>query len=304
MPRGEAAMVPDATFSSYYGLPVLNAPVWKAQDIGGYLFCGGLAGTASVIAAGADLTGRPTLARSAKVGAAGAIGVGMAFLVHDLGRPARFYNMLRVFKPTSPMSVGSWLLAAYGPAAVVAAGSAITGRSRAVGAVATATAAVLGPAVASYTGALIADTAVPAWHEAHRELPYLFVASAATAGAGLGMLAAPGEAAPVRRLAAIAAVSDIVSARLIERRLGLVGEPYKQGTAGTYMKLSRALTAGSAAAAIAFGGRSRLATRAAGLGLLAGSFCTKMGVFQAGIASAKDPRYTVQPQRERLKPTH
>ena len=45
---------------------------------------------------------------------------------------------------------------------------------------------LLGPAVASYTGVLIADTAVPAWHDAHRELPFLFVGSAASAAAGLG----------------------------------------------------------------------------------------------------------------------
>src|SRR5690242_21957409 len=70
--RGEQPMVPDATFTSYYGLPVLNSPTWKAPDIPGYLFCGGLAGAASVIAAGADLTRRPVLARAAKVGAAGA----------------------------------------------------------------------------------------------------------------------------------------------------------------------------------------------------------------------------------------
>ena len=93
-------MVPNATFDSYYGLPILNAPVWHSPDIPGYLFLGGLAGTSSVLAAGAHLTGRAQLAGRTKVVAAGAIGLSAVALVHDLGRPSRFYNMLRVVKPT------------------------------------------------------------------------------------------------------------------------------------------------------------------------------------------------------------
>ena len=111
-------MVPPVEPVSYYGRPVLNRPVWSAQDIAGYLFLGGLAGgLSSIVAAGAELTGRPVLSRAAKATAFGAVSVSGVLLVHDLGRPERFYNMLRVFKPTSPMSVGSWLLAAYAPAA-------------------------------------------------------------------------------------------------------------------------------------------------------------------------------------------
>ena len=34
-------------------------------------------------------------------------------LVLDLGDPLRFHHMLRVFKPSSPMSLGTWSLAAY-----------------------------------------------------------------------------------------------------------------------------------------------------------------------------------------------
>jgi formate-dependent nitrite reductase membrane component NrfD len=82
-------MVPDATPTSYYGQPVLHRPTWQARDIAGYFFLGGLAGASSAVAAGAQLTGRPGLARTAKVGAAGAAGLSIAALVHDLGRPAR-----------------------------------------------------------------------------------------------------------------------------------------------------------------------------------------------------------------------
>jgi Polysulphide reductase, NrfD len=146
---------------SYYGQPILNAPVWRA-DIPAYLFLGGLAGASSVLAAGAQATRRPVLARRAKLGALGAILLSLGALIHDLGRPSRFLNMLRVFKPSSPMSVGTWILTAYAPAAGIAAASDATGLLPTLGAGATGGAALLGPAVASYTAALIADTAVPA----------------------------------------------------------------------------------------------------------------------------------------------
>ncbi|MFN2568717.1 MAG: NrfD/PsrC family molybdoenzyme membrane anchor subunit, partial [Candidatus Dormibacteria bacterium] len=116
----ERAMVPPATFTSYYGRPVVKPSPWEA-DIPAYLFLGGLAGASSILAAGADLSGRPRLRRTARVGALGAISLSYAALVHDLGRPGRFLNMLRVAKPTSPMSVGTWILTAYGPLVGIAA---------------------------------------------------------------------------------------------------------------------------------------------------------------------------------------
>ena len=111
--RGEQLMVPRATFSSYYGRPVVKKPVWQERDIAGYLFTGGIAAGSALLAAGADLTGRPELRRVTRLSSLGALAVSGVALVHDLGRPDRFYNMLRVFKPTSPMSVGSWILSAF-----------------------------------------------------------------------------------------------------------------------------------------------------------------------------------------------
>ena len=181
-------MVPAAEFGSYYGRPVVKETVW-GPDIPTYLFLGGLAGASSALAAGAQLTGHAELARTAKAGAAGAISASLAALVHDLGRPARFVNMLRVLKVTSPMSVGTWIVSGYTPMALAAAACAVTGKLPRVGLAATLAAATLGPAVAAYTSVLLGDTATPAWHEAHRELPYLFAGSAATAAGGLGLLA-------------------------------------------------------------------------------------------------------------------
>jgi formate-dependent nitrite reductase membrane component NrfD len=296
--RGETAMVPKAEFRSYYGRPILKTPTWKALDIAGYLFVGGLAGASSAMAAGAQLTGRPTLARRGKVGALVAISLGAVGLVHDLGRPARFANMLRVLKPTSPMSIGSWLLAAYGPAAGVAAGTSVLGRSPRLGKAATLGAGLLGPAVASYTSVLIADTAAPAWHEARAELPFIFVGSAAAAAGGLGMVVAPSsEVQPAARVGVVGAMAEIIGLQLMKRRIGMIAETYDEGRAGALLKAGEALTALGVLAAV-FGRRSRAAAAVAGVSLTAASACSRFGIFEAGKASAADPKYTVVPQRE------
>ncbi|MFH9085809.1 NrfD/PsrC family molybdoenzyme membrane anchor subunit [Streptomyces sp. NPDC017673] len=301
--RGEQPMVPDAEFSSYYGKPVLNKPTWKPLDIAGYLYLGGLAGASSLLAAGAGATGRPGLGRVAKLGSAGAITLSLAALVHDLGRPARFLNMLRVFKPTSPMSVGSWILSGYAPLTLAAAATEVAGRYRMAGAAATAGAAVLGPAVATYTAVLLSDTAVPSWHEGYRQLPFVFAGSAATSAAGLALVAAPtAQAGPARRMAALGAVLELGAFQVMKRRMGLASEPFEQGKPHRLLRASEALTAGGAALALLSARvRDRRLAVAAGAALLTGSAALRFGVFHAGVASAEDPRYTIVPQRERLR---
>ncbi|MCW2715459.1 MAG: nrfD, partial [Frankiales bacterium] len=124
--KAEQLMVPEVEFTSYYGRPVVKASPWEL-DIPAYLFLGGVAAGSSLLSAGADLTGRPAMRRTGRVGALVALSASMVALVHDLGRPARFLNMLRVVKVTSPMSVGTWLLTAYGPFAGLAAAAELRG---------------------------------------------------------------------------------------------------------------------------------------------------------------------------------
>ncbi len=303
--RAEQPMVPPAEFTSYYGKPILNPPVWEAPDIPGYLFLGGLAGGSSLLAAGCDLTGRSVLSRTAKTGAFAAGALSVVALIHDLGRPGRFLNMMRVFKVTSPMSVGSWLLSGYVPAAGVAALTALTGRLPRIGAAATAGAALLGPGVASYTAALISDTAVPAWHDGYPEMPFVFTGSGMMAAGGLGLITAvlpgagPGEAEPARNLALLGVAMEATAFERMRHRIGMVAEPYSEGRGGRYMKAGKALSVLGAAGA-ALSGRSRVAAVVSGTAFLAASVATRWGVFHAGMASAKDPKYTVVPQRRRL----
>src|SRR5581483_18111 len=151
-PRGEAR--------SYYGRPILKEPVWK-PEIPLYLFAGGLAGASSVLGFAARVTGRERLARTSLwVGLAGEL-ASPALLVADLGRPERFLNMLRVFKVTSPMSVGSWVLAGSGAATTAEAACEALGILPCLRLVPAAASAALGGPLATYTAALLADTAVP-----------------------------------------------------------------------------------------------------------------------------------------------
>jgi DMSO reductase anchor subunit len=297
-------MVPDAEFTSYYGRPVIKEPAWKKTDVAAYLFMGGLAGASSVLAVGAQLSGYRELARVAKVGALGAISLSAAALIHDLGRPGRFVNMLRVFKPSSPMSVGSWLLAGYGPVAGAAAVSEVTGILPGAGTAATLGAGLLGPAIATYTAAVICDTAVPAWHEGYREMPYVFAGSAASAAGGLGLLAThPADAEPARNLAILGAAVELIAKRQLVDRLARtpgqnLAEPYEAGTTGAILRLAEFLTAGALAGAV-LGRRSRAVSALAGASLVAASAMTRFGIFEAGMASARDPKYTIVPQRHR-----
>ncbi len=306
-------MVPRADFRSYYGRPVLKAPVWT-HDVPAYLFTGGLAAGSSLLAAGGDLTGRPALRAAGRTTALAALVTSAVLLVKDLGRPERFHHMLRVAKPTSPMSVGAWILAAYGPPAGVAAvseaarplvvrgrlgwpGRLAVGAGRPAGLLAGAVA----PALATYTAVLLSDTAVPSWHEGHPELPYVFAGSALVSGAAVGLLAAPApQAGPARRMAVAGGAVELLAGHRLRHGHGLPGEPYRQGRAGRLLDLSERLTAAGVAGAV-LGRRSRVLSAVSGAALLAGSVAMRFGVFDAGVESTRDPKYVVVPQGERLR---
>jgi hypothetical protein len=205
------------------------------------------------------------------------------------------------FKPSSPMSVGSWLLAGYAPLTAVAAASDLTGRLPAAGTAATVAAALAGPAVATYTAALIANTAVPAWHDGYRYLPFVFASAAVAAAAGLGLAGAPlRENEPVLRLGVLAGIAELITEKTMEKGWGCP-EKRTSGDGPRGPATPRAVTAAGVLTAAVAGRRSRAAATAAGVALLAGSAVTRFAIFYAGLNSAADPRYTVIPQRQRLE---
>src|ERR671936_3062745 len=88
--------------NGYYGIPLLKEPAWT-WEIPLYFFVGGAAGASAVVGAIANYTGADRrLVRNARwIAAAGSV-ISPALLIADLGRPARFLSMMRVFKPQSP----------------------------------------------------------------------------------------------------------------------------------------------------------------------------------------------------------
>ena len=286
---------------SYYGKPIVKEPVWKAE-IPFYLFTGGVAGGASVLHGLARLTGNHRLARSSLYVGAVADAVSPVLLVSDLGRPERFLNMLRVFKVTSPMSVGSWILFVSSGASTTAATLELLGALRPAKWLAEAVSFVTGPPLATYTGALLANTAIPVWSEARDELPWLFGASAAaSAGATAAMVTPAAAAGPARRAAVAGVAAELGLVRLMRRRLGFVGEVYELGQAGRYARVSRLCAAAGAGLLALRGRRSRPAAVVGGALVLAGEVALRWSVFKAGFQSARDPRYTVLPQRKRIE---
>ncbi|MBM6544832.1 polysulfide reductase NrfD [Janibacter sp. YIM B02568] len=315
--RGERAVVPEAQFSSYYGQPVVKPMPWK-HEIPAYLFLGGVAASSGMIGAGAHAIGHEVLRRNARLTSMVAVGLSGGALIMDLGRPERFINMLRTMKLTSPMSVGTWIFSGFSAFAGLSTAAeldrmlggssggkglpVVGGLLRTAEPIGSLGSFAFGPPLAAYTAVLLSDTATPLWFESRRSLPFVFVSSASMAASGIQMALTPTrETAPVRRLAMLGAAGDFLAVEAMEKQLKEVGvvEPLHHGTAGRMMKTAKVLTvAGGVGSLLA--GRSRVVAVASGLALAAASALTRFAVVEAGIESAKDPRYTVGPQKARL----
>jgi hypothetical protein len=151
--HGWVREVPEEEARSYYGRPVLKEPTWT-WEIPLYFFFGGLAGASSVLSLSARATGNDALARRALLVSLGGATVSPVLLIMDLGRPERFYNMLRVVKPTSPMSLGTWVLSAFGTSTGAAVASDVLGVFPRLRRALVFTSALLGPALSAYTAVL------------------------------------------------------------------------------------------------------------------------------------------------------
>jgi hypothetical protein len=286
---------------SYHGQPVLKEPVW-GWEIPVYFYTGGVAGASAVLAYLADLRGNEVLGRRAWTVGLLADTLSPVLLTTDLGRPARFLNMLRMFKVTSPMSIGSWVLTGNGINSAAAALNAWTGLFPRATKLARPAAALFGLPLSTYTAALIANTAVPVWHEARRELPFVFAAGAALSAGAATVIATPtAHACAARRVAIGGAVLELAFMESMQKRLGEHAAPYKQGSCARFAHISRGSIAAGAALLAARGGGSRRAAIVSGVLLSAGALATRWAVFRAGFASAADPKYVIGPQREAIE---
>jgi DMSO reductase anchor subunit len=285
---------------SPYGRPVIKEPVWT-WEIPVYFYAGGLAGASAGIGRLAEARGNDLLARRASALALAGAVASPALLISDLGRPERFLHMLRLFKITSPMSVGSWILSAFGAAAGTGWLDHVAGGRVPAGRPARTAAALLGLPLAFYTAALLANTSVPVWHESRKLLPFVFVSgAAASAGGALAALTPVADAAPARRLAVAGAIAEIATKVAMEKGLGELSDAYETRLGHRLGILGKgAVAAGGAVIAVA-GRRSRRAAVAGGVLVNVGAAVARWSVFAAGFQSAADPRHTVDPQRRRI----
>lgn len=283
---------------SYYDRPMLKEPVW-IWSVPTYFYVGGVVGVATALGAAAQLFAprsmRSLVVRSRWVGTLGG-GLSGALLIHDLGRPERFLNMLRVFRITSPMSVGSWILSVFsvcnGGAAVLpellAAPLGVLG-------------GVLGLGLAGYTGVLISQTAVPVWRAAYRTTPVLFLASGTASAAGFFEFFSWNhqERAALERFGLMGKILELLAAATLEKevsQIDRVAQPLKTGFSGFLWQSAKVLTGvGIVLAITPGGGRKKRVT--GGILATAASLCFRFGVFYAGKASARDPRASFEQQR-------
>jgi formate-dependent nitrite reductase membrane component NrfD len=307
-PHGEHAWTarPDEVGLDYYGVPLLKEPVWKWY-IPAYFYVGGLSGGCAVLGASAELLGGRGMSELSRrcrlVSACGAV-ASAALLIADLGRPARFLNMLRVLRPSSPMNMGTWSLSAFGAFAGLAALPVVLRVPRPVRRAADAAfigAGLAGLPLTGYTGVLLVGTAVPLWQGARRSLPILFSCSAAAAAASLLDLWCPGGRGrtAAHRFGLIAKATEVAMTVALEGEVSVVPRvrrPLRTGASGALWRAAQTLTAASLAISL-LSGKRRSRQLVAGILGTAGALALRFGLVLAGRASARDPRAAFEQQR-------
>jgi Polysulphide reductase, NrfD len=273
--------------------PVIQAPVWT-WEIPLYFWFGGIAAGSSFAAAACDLAGDRRSAAVARKVSLGAASACAPLLVGDLGRPGRFLHMLRIVKPRSPMSMGAWCLTLFSGLATAAVAADLLGRPRA-GRAFGATSAVAGGYLGSYTGVLLASTAVPVWARSKMLLGPIFLCTAVANGAAATRLSLGAGGVRAGHLAreALGTVEtgaitvELVLAGVNERRLGELARPFRRGPATRLYRAARWASVGGLALRRAHR-VSSAAHDAASLLFLAGGLALRYAWLAAGKDSARD----------------
>jgi hypothetical protein len=274
--------------------PVTRPAVWT-WEVPLYFWLGGIATGASFAALACDAAGDHRSAAIARKVSLGAIGPGAPLLVLDLGRPERFLHMLRIFKPRSAMSMGAWCLTGFSNLMGGAVAADILGRPRLARALG-AGAAVAGTYLGSYTGVLLAATAVPVWARSRAFLPPIFICTATATGTAATRLALGATGVPARHptrramssLETVAMGAELVLSSVNERRLGRFGHALEEGGPGRMFTLAkRGVQAGLALRLLRRRPGPWVDDVTSGLFLLAG-MAFRFGWVGAGRTSARD----------------
>jgi protein NrfD len=309
---------------TYYDQPALKPAPWDWK-VPVYTFVAPVAGAMQVLATVADLTkmrrGRRVVRNGRFAALLGAV-LGGPLLIGDLHTPKRWYNMLRIFRSTSPMSIGSWLLMAFGGlSALVAAAQAglernvATPFARGLASLAQIPAALAGAGMAMYSASLFTATSSPLWAAAPRSLAVKFGSSAvAAAAAGLSLAeqlrgSGASNTAPLDHVAAAATAVNLaatITADQAYRRDGvedpLSDEPriaagYKLGS----ILLGQVLPLACYAINATRLQPSRELSAVASLGVICGSYLMRHSIIEAGKVSSRRPKDAFRFARRRQK---
>lgn len=299
--------------SGYYDLPLLKKPVWT-WEVPLYFWLGGVAAGASFVSLACDAAGDRRSAVIARRVAVAAVGPAPLLLIADLGRPERFVNMLRVFKPRSPMNLGAWCLSGFSAIGAAAVAADVTGRPRTARTLGGAN-ALVGGYLGSYTGVLLASTAVPLWARSRIFLGPIFVATATATGAAATRLTLVAQGLPrghptrtaLGWLESSAIVTELVLSTVNERRLGRDADATRRGRPGLLFRAAKAaVVVGFALRAAPARADWRAHHVASGLYLAAG-LAFRYAWVEAGKASARDDeavaRMARRPRARRMRST-
>jgi hypothetical protein len=286
----------------YYGQPVVKPPVWT-WEIPVYFFVGGLAGMSAVIALAAAIFHHVNVARAAMWVAAIGVGLSPILLILDLGRPHLFINMLRVFKPQSPMSMGVWILTAFGACAVLGLIAlelhvlhTFTGAMdqffRIAAGLLIFASASFGMLLATYTGVLIGATAIPAWFLHRVRLPiHSGVAGLGSAAALLELLGH--RIAPLNAIGFFAAaVESVLLIWLTFDKHGAADRAIHEHSSGWLVRIGETLT-GPLALLLRFFGLIPFAA----ISFLIGALVSRFGWLAVGKVSGADPESVFAAER-------
>ncbi|WP_162604585.1 NrfD/PsrC family molybdoenzyme membrane anchor subunit [Geomonas edaphica] len=289
-----------AQAGDYYGLALLKEPVW-IWSVPAYFYVGGVAGGGAVLAAA--LHGKRPLRRLAawcRVLAFLGTTVGPALLTYDLGRMSRFLNMLRVFRPSSPMSVGSWSLAGTGMVATLA----LLQGDRASAKPAHLATALGGLMVAGYTGVLLGNSANPLWQDRRRLLPLLFISSAVASTAGvLEMMPLDRKEEGVVQRFGVAGKAGEAACMLamehVHQSTPEAAVAMKKGKGGVLWQAAKvALVAGILVELVP--GRSPTKRKISGALTTLGAVCLRFALLETGRTAAREPLAATRPQRRKM----
>jgi len=293
---------PKREAASYHGNPVLKPPTWTWQ-IPLYFFVGGVAGTSAVIALAAHVSGNAELMRTALWMAFGGALISPPLLIADLGRPARFLNMLRVFKLRSAMSIGAWTLVGFSSTiglAVVCRELMLAGYGSdsllLIEWVAEILAAFSGLILASYTSVLLGVTAIPVWSENRTLVPAVFLAGGL--GSAVAVLDLLGFLVPATQfIGIVASTAETAVAVTIELRGRYVDRPLREGVVGWLVRAGGALAGPVSLLLRIFWGHSPGVRYLAALCFIAGALISRYAWVAAGRVSSRDPQALFQIQR-------